>query len=98
MSAAGLTFPLRFRADAKWSNGELVTAQDCVDSWHRILTPTLAAKYAYFLYLLRGAEAFNKGQTKDFSTVGAVARDARTLVVTIAHPAPYFLQVLLNSP
>jgi oligopeptide transport system substrate-binding protein len=98
VSADGLTYTFHLRADAKWSNGEPVTAQDCVDSWHRILTPTLAAQYAYFLYLLHGAEAFNKGQTKDFSTVGAVARDARTLVVTLTHPAPYFLQVLLNSP
>jgi oligopeptide transport system substrate-binding protein len=98
ISPDGLTYTFHLRADAKWSNGEPLTAQDCVDSWRRILTPTLAADYAYFLFLLRGAEAFNKGQTKDFSTVGAVARDARTLVVTLTHPAPYFLQILLNSP
>ncbi len=98
ISPDGLTYTFHLRADAKWSNGEPVTTQDCLDSWRRILTPSLAADYAYFLYLLRGAEAFNKGQTKDFSTVGAVARDAKTLVVTLTHPAPYFLQILLNSP
>ena len=97
ISPDGLTYTFHFRADAKWSNGETVTAQDCVDSYRRILTPSLAANYAYFLYLLRGAEAFNKGETKDFSTVGATATDARTLVLALAHPAPYFLQVLLNS-
>ena len=98
ISADGLTYTFHLRADAKWSNGDPVTAQDCVDSWRRILTPSLAADYAYFLYLLRGAEDFNKGRSADFSTVGAVARDARTLVVTLTHPAPYFLQILLNSP
>ncbi|MBI2814915.1 MAG: peptide ABC transporter substrate-binding protein [Opitutae bacterium] len=98
ISPDGLTYTFHLRADAKWSNGEPVTAQDCVDSWRRILTPSLAADYAYFLYLLRGAEAYHKGQTTDFATVGAVARDARTLVVTLTHPAPYFLQILLNSP
>ena len=98
ISADGLTNTFHLRAEAKWSNGEPLTAQDCVDSWRRILTPALAADYAYFLYLLRGAEAFHTGKTKDFSTVGAVARDARTLVVTLTHPAPYFLQILLNSP
>jgi len=98
ISPDGLTYTFHLRADAKWSNGDPLTAQDCVDSWRRILTPTLAADYAYFLYLLRGAEAFNKGRTTDFSTVGATARDAHTLVATLTHPAPYFLQILLNSP
>ncbi|HQY06875.1 MAG TPA: peptide ABC transporter substrate-binding protein, partial [Lacunisphaera sp.] len=97
ISADGLTYTFHLRADAKWSDGSALTAQDCVDSWQRILTPSLGADYAYFLYLLRGAEAFHKGQTADFSTVGAVARDARTLVATLKHPAPYFLQALLNS-
>ena len=97
VSPDGLIYTFHLRADAKWSNGEAVTAQDCVDSYHRILTPALAANYAYFLYLLRGAEAFNKGETKDFSTVGATAPEARTLVLTLTHPAPYFLQILLNS-
>src|SRR5262249_23568200 len=59
---------------------------------------TLAANYASFLYLLRGAQEFNEGRVKDFSTVGVVAQDARTVIATLAHPAPYFLQVLLNSP
>ncbi len=98
ISPDALTYTFHLRADAKWSNGEPITAQDCIDSWHRALTPTLAADYAYLFYILRGAEAFNKGRTKDFSTVGLAAPDARTLVVTLAHPAPYFLQILLNSP
>src|SRR6266700_6086264 len=98
ISADGLTYTFHLRADAQWSNRDPITAQDCVDSWRRILTPALGAEYAYFLYLLRGAEAFNKGATADFSTVGVSARDLHTLVVNLAHPAPYFLQVLLNSP
>jgi len=96
-STDGLTYTFYLRADAKWSDGSTLTAQDCVDSWRRILTPTLAADYAYFLYLIQGAEAYHQGRTADFSTVGAVARDAQTLVVTLTHPAPYFLQALLNS-
>ncbi len=98
VSADGLTYTFHLRADAKWSNGEPVVAQDVVDSWHRILAPSLAANYASFLYLLRGAQEFNEGRTQDFSTVGVVANDARTLVVTLTHPASYFLQVLLNTP
>ncbi len=97
ISSDGLIYTFYLRPDAKWSDGSPLTAQDCVDSWQRILTPTLAADYAYFLYLIRGAEAFHQGKTKDFATVAAVARDPHTLVVTLTHPAPYFLQALLNS-
>lgn len=97
ISPDGLTYTFHLR-DARWSNGEPITAQDCVDSWKRMLTPSLGAEYAYFLYLLRGAEAYYTGKTKDFATVGATARDARTLVATLEYPAPYFLQMLLNSP
>ena len=98
VSDDGLNYTFHLRAAARWSNGDPLTAQDVVDSWRRILTPALGAEYSYFLYLLRGAEAFHKGQTSDFSTVGVRARDPQTLEVTLAHPAPYFLQVLLNSP
>ncbi|MBA3849735.1 MAG: peptide ABC transporter substrate-binding protein [Opitutus sp.] len=93
----GLTYTFHLRA-AQWSNGEPITAQDIVDSWRRILTPSLGADYAYFFYLIRGAEDFHKGRTKDFSQVGLATPDARTLVVALTHPAPYFLQILLNSP
>jgi oligopeptide transport system substrate-binding protein len=95
-SADGLTYTFYLR-EARWSNGETITAQDCIDSWRRVLTPALGADYAYMLYMIRGAEAFNKG-TADFPEVGLAAPDARTLVVHLAVPAPYFLQVLLNSP
>jgi len=98
ISADSLTYTFHLRAYARWSNGESITAQDCIDSWRRVLTPSLAADYAYLFYILRGAEAFHKGQTTDFSTVGLAAPEPRTLVVTLAHPAPYFLQILLNSP
>ena len=98
VSPDGLLYTFHLRADAVWSNGEPITAQDCVDSWRRVLTPTLAADYAYLFYLIKGAEDFNKGRTTDFSTVGLAAPDARTFIVTLVQPAPYFLQILLNSP
>ncbi len=96
ISADGLTWTFHLRA-ARWSNGEPITAQDCIDSWRRILTPSLGADYAYMLYMIRGAEAFNKG-TGDFAQVGLAAPDDRTLVVHLTAPTPYFHQVLLNSP
>jgi len=53
-----------------------------------VLTPSLAADYADLFYVLRGAEDYHKGRTKDFSNVGLAAPDARTSVVTLANPAP----------
>lgn len=90
----GYTFHLR--PEAKWSNGEPVTAHDFVAAWRRMLTPSLAAENAGLLYVLQGAEAFHKGVAKDFAQVGAVAADARTLRVTLEHPTPYFLSLLTH--
>jgi oligopeptide transport system substrate-binding protein len=98
ISADGTVYTFFLRANARWSNGDAVTAADFVASFRRILTPSLAADYANMLYLLRGAEAFHKGTTKDFSQVGATAVDLRTLRLTLEHPAPYFLSLLTNSP
>ena len=97
ISPDGLVYTFHLRP-AQWSNGDPLTAQDCLDSWRRILTPTLAADYAYLFYIIRGAEDFNKGRTRDFALVGLAAPDPRTFIVTLAHPAPYFLQILLNVP
>ncbi len=97
-SADGLVYTFHLQPNARWSNGEPLTGQDCVDAWHRILTPTLAADYSNMLYVIRGAEAFNKGQTTDFKTVGLAAPDAHTLVVTLERPTAYFLLLLDNSP
>ncbi len=96
VSPDGITYTFHLRQDAKWSNGEPVTSQDFVASWRRILTPELGATAASQLYLLQGAEAYNRGDT-DFSQVGLLAPDPRTLKVTLEHPAPWFLTVL-SSP
>ncbi|MDB6113714.1 MAG: oppA 1, partial [Lacunisphaera sp.] len=87
VSPDGLTYTFHLRANALWSNGEPLTAQDCVDSWRRMLTPSLAADYAYLFYLIKGAEDFNKGRIADFSAVGITAPGAHTFVVTLVQPA-----------
>ena len=86
------TFHLR--PDAKWSNGDPVTAQDFAYSWERILTPTLGAEYAPMLYSIKNAEKFNMGEITDFSRVGVRVIDDVTLQVELEGPAPYFLNML----
>jgi len=97
VSSDGLIYAFHLRANGRWSNGDPVTAQDFAVSWRRVLTPSLASENAYLLYVVRGAEAFHRGRSADFASVGIAAPDARTLVVTLAHPAPYFLS-MLNHP
>ncbi len=94
VSADGLHYTFHLRADARWSNGDPVTAQDFIASWQRVLSPQLGADYANLLYVLAGAEAYHRGETTDFSTVGIAAPDDSTLEVTLAYPAPYFLSLL----
>lgn len=94
LSADGRTYTFSLRADARWSNGDPVTAADFVASYRRMLTPSLGADNANLLYVLQGAEAFNKGGTTDFNQVGVQAVDARTLRLTLEHPTPYFLSLI----
>ena len=84
----------KLRDNARWSNGEPVTAGDFVYSWQRMLSPELGSEYAEMLYVLRGGQAFHEGKTKDFGQVGAKALDDRTLEVTLAGPTPFFLNML----
>jgi oligopeptide transport system substrate-binding protein len=88
------TFHLR--KNAHWSNGDPLTAQDFVFSYQRELTPEVAAPFADFLFVLKGAEAFFKGKTRDFSTVGVKAIDPYTLQLDLSGPTPYLLSSLTN--
>src|SRR5579862_4641412 len=97
ISPDGIVYVFHLRPDAKWSNGEPVTAQDFVASWRRVLTPSLAADYADMLYVIQNAEAFHQGTTKDFAEVGVIASDAHTLSVTLARPTPQFLALLTHQ-
>jgi oligopeptide transport system substrate-binding protein len=93
----GLTWTFHLRADARWSNGEPVTATDFVRSYQRILTPSLGAEYAYKLHHVVGAEEFNRGQLADFSATGFSAPDERTLVLRLKHRVPYLLEALKHQ-
>lgn len=92
-----LTYTFTMRADAKWSNGDPVRAQDFEFSWKRILSPALASEYSYMLHHIKGAKAYNDGTETDWSTVGVKATDDRTLVVTLENPTPYFLDMLFHQ-
>lgn len=94
VSADGLVYTFHLQPNARWSNGEPLTARDFVRSYQRILTPSLAAEYAYKLHHVIGAEEFNRGQLKDFAQVGFKALDDRTLEVRLKRRTPFLLEAM----
>ncbi len=97
ISPNGSEYTFHLRKDAKWSNDDPVTAQDFVNSFRRILTPSLGAQSATMLYVLQNAESFHKGNLADFNQVGAQALTPHTLRLTLTHPVAHFLSMLNHT-
>nr|WP_264755953.1 ABC transporter substrate-binding protein [Psychrobacter sp. YP14] len=89
------TFKIR---DAKWSNGDPVTANDFVYSWRRLLDPNTASPYASYLVdaKVAGAEAIMEGKAA-VDSLGVKALDDKTLQVTLSEPVPYFPDTLIHT-
>ncbi len=96
-SADKLTWTFHLRDNARWSNGDPVTARDFAYAFQRILSPGLASEYASLLYCLRGAEAFNTGKLTDFSQVGVRVTDDRTLALTLHTPVAYLPALVMHN-
>jgi oligopeptide transport system substrate-binding protein len=96
MSDDGLTYTFTIREDAKWSNGDPVTAEDFVYSLRRIMDPATGAKYANVLYPIKNAEAINQGKM-DKAELGVAATGERTVAITLEAPTPYFLELLAHQ-
>lgn len=94
ISKDGLVYTFHLRADAQWSNGVPITADDFVQSYKRMLTPALAAEYSYMLWHVVGAEDYNKGKLTDFAQTGFKALDPRTLQLTLRQPTPFLLHAM----
>ncbi len=58
LSADGLVYTFHLRPDAKWNNGDPVTAHDFVYSWRRALLPDTASDYTGLFQLIGGAADF----------------------------------------
>ena len=89
------TITFHLRDDGRWTNGDPVTADDFEWSWKRVLSPELGADYAYQLYSIRGARAYNEcaktcAPLRD--RVGIHAIDDHTIRVALESPQPWFPQ------
>lgn len=87
------TFVLR---DAKWSNGQAITANDFVYSYRRTLNPKTKSSMAFYLYQIVNAEAINAGK-KPVSSLGVKALSKNKLQIKLIRPVSYF-KLLLAFP
>ncbi|MFC2049518.1 peptide ABC transporter substrate-binding protein [Chlamydiota bacterium] len=91
ISEDGRTYTFTLR-DACWSNGEPVTSEDFLYAWQSMLDPKFPGLFAYKLYVIENAEEVKLGKLP-MSALGVKAPDAKTLVVTLKYPTPYFLEL-----
>ena len=96
VSDDGKTYTFKLRANATWSDGSPVTAEDFVYSFRRLEDPATAAEYASMLYPIVNAEEVNTGKAKP-EDMGVKAVDATTLEVSLKAPTPYFLEMLTHQ-
>lgn len=96
VSEDGKTYTFTLRKDAKWSNGDPVTANDFVYAWQRALDPKTAADYAYMLYYLENGEQYNSGAITDPNMIGVKALDEYTLEAKLITAAPYFISLVAH--
>ncbi|MCP3030277.1 peptide ABC transporter substrate-binding protein [Halobacillus sp. A1] len=95
VSEDGTEYTFTIREDAKWSNGDDVSAEDFEFAWKRLLDPETASAAAFLGYFIEGGEEFNNGEgSADDVMVEAV--DDKELHVTLTAPTNYFLNIISN--
>ncbi|PID51259.1 MAG: oligopeptide ABC transporter substrate-binding protein OppA [Pasteurellales bacterium] len=92
------TWTFHLRDNARWSNGEPVTAQDFVYSWQRLVSPSTASPYSSYVTFLQveNAQDIIDGK-KEAKTLGVEAKDDHTFVVHLSSPIPYAVGLVAHS-
>uniref|UniRef100_UPI00403F4DD9 peptide ABC transporter substrate-binding protein n=1 Tax=Sporosarcina sp. FSL W8-0480 TaxID=2954701 RepID=UPI00403F4DD9 len=95
ISDDGLTYTFTIRSNAKWSNGDPVTAGDFVFAWKHMLNPETASPAAFLAYFIEGAEAYNNGEGSA-DDIAIEAKDEKTFIVKLTSPNEAFLNIITN--
>lgn len=93
ISPDGKTYTFHLR-DAKWSDGQPVTAYDFEYGIRRLLDPKTGSAYAFAGHIILNGFEYNTGKITDVNQLGVKALDEKTLEIKISSPAPYFLGYL----
>ncbi len=92
VSADLLTYTFKLRDNAKWTNGDPVTAEDFAYAWKWALDPKNGSEYAYQLYYIKNAEKAYKNELPA-DQIGIKVVDDKTLEVKLENPTPFFLEL-----
>ncbi len=92
----GKTYVFEIRGDARWSNGDPVTADHFVTAFRRALDPSTASGAADLLRTIVNAPAILDGSMPP-DQLGVRALDERSLEITLSRPVPFFPDILTNS-
>jgi oligopeptide transport system substrate-binding protein len=76
------------RKDAKWSDGQPITADDWVFSFQHYADPELDNGFTYFYYDIKGMQAYKEGKGTA-ADVGVTKVDDRTFRITGINPIPH---------
>ncbi|MFC7322913.1 peptide ABC transporter substrate-binding protein [Halobacillus campisalis] len=95
VSEDGTEYTFTIREDAKWSNGDDVTAEDFEFAWKRLLDPETASAAAFLGYFIEGGEDFNNGEGSADEVMVEAVND-KELHVTLTAPTNYFLNIISN--
>jgi oligopeptide transport system substrate-binding protein len=94
VSPDGTVYTFTLRSDVYWTDGHRVTAGDVRYGILRTLNPATQSYYAFALYIIKNAEAYNTGAITDPNQVGVAALDDTHLRITLEYPASYVLSIL----
>ena len=97
LSADGRTYTFHLRPDARWSNGDPLTAADFDYAWRRVLKHKIAADYINLFRLVRGAAEYEATPTNE-ALLGLRVEGPTTFVVELAQPVAYFPELVSFYP
>lgn len=89
-------YTFHIRDDAKWSDGEALTAEDVYYTWFRAIDPAIASGNSYRFFDIVGAQSYFEGTTTDKAEVGIELLDNNSVKVTLTKPLPYFFELVTN--
>jgi oligopeptide transport system substrate-binding protein len=93
----GRVYTFHLRGDTQWSDGTRVTAQDFEYAWKRMLDPAFVPGPGSSFYNIRGARAYQQGETSDPDSVAVNSLDELTLRVELVHPDRNFLHLAMYA-
>ena len=96
LSEDAKTYVFKMRENGKWSNGDVVTAEDFVYGLRRSVDPATLSNYSSMLYPIKNARDIVLGK-RSSETLGVRANGPTTLIIELEGPTPYFLSLLTHS-